>query len=1038
MATSTIVGKIGRKTSNVGVILGKATNATAGMVGKATNATAGIVGKAAKGTTGIVSSLGDATAAGLDKVGLGAITNFAGGVTKAGVSVKKLALVRGASTMKMFNSRAVGGAKPHPKLHSIYHEVESINYGDSDTKENENLILEHYKKIDEEPQKSCKQPRLNRGAYIWFLYLLIGTMVSVVVSLILTFTGFIEKTRDKYTQKFILEKGLGYGWLLWTGSSLLCTTLACMCVLVRPAAAASGIPGLLSLLNGTSPQGGKNIFGQPTRFDDLRTTVAKAIGMCFSIPSGLFVGPEGPIIHICAMVAKHTAQGVAWFEVNVYPKTRHEIDNSTIRDFLATGAGCGICSAFYAPLAGVLFVVEEASSFLTVGHIEKTFGACCMAYWVVWGMKADSTKGKDLVKFPSPPGDNCSIYRGDDTIWFFALGILGGILGAAFNQIVEEMNHFRVHHINPHMSRRYLEVVAVTLITGSVCVLLPSAFPCVKSTENLILTDSLGCLSDETLYQISEGELSEKYLYKLLKGDDFMSVYNNATHPQNSYYKQRDEAMLIPKLDKTSVKHTLVEKILAANASSPTITLSYPAQYTCKEGEINPMAMLFMKGGAYNVKNIFVRGAPHLYTPAVLITFFVFYFSVAAMTSGISVPAGLVVPMMLIGGTYGRLAGLVNMEWKRNFCPAYAALGTVPGHITPSYWARGEYPDALRSCGWPDPGAWAVVGAASFMGGSGRITLFLAVVMMEVTHDLKLLGPIAMVVLIAMWVGNMINHGLYHALIPLSGVPFLNNDPDPVMHMLEIKHVMAHPVISLTRKTSIDGVMQCMKGNKHQAFPVLDKDNTVIGLVTRTALLRALSTKDEQDASVDFGNRSLHKKDAEIIASRLIQVWWRKLKLRKQMGNANEGNLRASSAGQHAAHTWHMHQKNALNISDIMDRAPIVVTPDTKIHRSFKLFRMMGLRHLLVVNRNGTIAGMITRKDLQSYKVNEAIAEIAESKGLDTSKLGHGHHGGGHGGGHGHDHGHDHGKKHEHENLHQEVEMVAHTEEKPDSCEEAV
>ena len=229
---------------------------TSSLIGKAANGTAGIVGKAAVGTAGMVTTVGNATVAGLDKVGLGGVTKLAGGGTKAGVSAGKLALIRGASTMKMFNSRAVGGAKPHPKLHCIYHEVESINYGESDTLHNEQKMMEHFQKQNslKELKETCMKPRLNRGAYIWFLYLMIGTMVSVTVSLILTFTGFIEKTRDKYTQKYILEKGLGYGWLLWTGSSLLCTTLACLCVLIRPAAAASGIPGLLSLLNGTSPQ----------------------------------------------------------------------------------------------------------------------------------------------------------------------------------------------------------------------------------------------------------------------------------------------------------------------------------------------------------------------------------------------------------------------------------------------------------------------------------------------------------------------------------------------------------------------------------------------------------------------------------------------------------------------------------------------------------------------------------------------------------------------------------------------------------------
>jgi hypothetical protein len=40
------------------------------------------------------------------------------------------------------------------------------------------------------------------------------------------------------------------------------------------------------------------------------------------------------------------------------------------RAVLATGAAVGICVAFRAPLAGCLFVVEEAASFFTVEHLE--------------------------------------------------------------------------------------------------------------------------------------------------------------------------------------------------------------------------------------------------------------------------------------------------------------------------------------------------------------------------------------------------------------------------------------------------------------------------------------------------------------------------------------------------------------------------------------------------------------------------------------------------------------------------------------------
>lgn len=88
--------------------------------------------------------------------------------------------------------------------------------------------------------------------------------------------------------------------------------------------------------------------------------------------------------------------------------------------------------------------------------------------------------------------------------------------------------------------------------------------------------------------------------------------------------------------------------------------LHYGHSYTCNStaGEYNGMAMLWLNGGVKGVKVLMTRGFPHLLTWQVLLIFCVIYFALAAMTSGCSVPAGLVVPMLLIGGSYGRLVSV--------------------------------------------------------------------------------------------------------------------------------------------------------------------------------------------------------------------------------------------------------------------------------------------------------------------------------------------------------------------------------------------
>lgn len=77
-----------------------------------------------------------------------------------------------------------------------------------------------------------------------------------------------------------------------------------------------------------------------------RVLLAKFTGGTLSILSGLSLGREGPSIQIGAM----TAKGYSRFRS--YEKERENT-------LLSCGAGAGLAAAFNAPLAGILFVLEE-------------------------------------------------------------------------------------------------------------------------------------------------------------------------------------------------------------------------------------------------------------------------------------------------------------------------------------------------------------------------------------------------------------------------------------------------------------------------------------------------------------------------------------------------------------------------------------------------------------------------------------------------------------------------------------------------------
>lgn len=812
-------------------------------------------------------------------------------------------------------SRAVGGKRPHNE--AIYSSMEAVSYLVPDTKFEEI----HFRQMD-------PGVRAFRAHFLWLMYGAIGLAVSIMVLVTLALTGWIEKKRAYATKDFLAEDNLGMAWLTWTGSSLALCLVALFAVLYEPAAASSGIPGLIAFLNGVMPRGGKSLLtGKETSFISKQTMFAKWIGMICSIPSGLCVGPEGPIIHICALVGHWTSRLMQYIEHRVWKSYYFTADTHEARDFLATGAACGICVAFKAPLAGVMFVVEEASSFFSGRHLEYTFFSCIVAYWAAKSIYTSGSQ-EQFTKFKVTTGFFCDSNFADpfDLLLFLITAVVGGLLGAVFNQVVEHLNHLRVHHVNTSAIKRSLEVVFLVLITGSVAVFLPAAFKCEHATRDLMMQDSTGCLSEQDAFQLSNGAVSNARLAELLgqveaSGTALPPELANikANLAAHKYAPEEQEVLTVGSEDAWK------DAIMIDNGNEH-IHLHYPHAYTCNatSGDYNPMAMLWLNGGVKGVKVLMQRGFPHLLNVPVLSIFCVVYFVLAALTSGCSVPAGLVVPMLLIGGSFGRLIGVVALNLKSSACD-----GLDHDLATNAFYWSSTYRWVGKECNLPDPGVYAVVGMAAFLGGSGRITVFLATMMVELTDDSSLIAPVGLVCIISMVIGNRFNHGLYHGLIHTFSMPFLNSEPAEVMYIAPVADIMVgvERIVMLPKIARVAEVQQLVDQRNgvwdasgkpitapsitHNAFPLVDSmhHQRLAGLVELYQLEDAL-----RDAKK-------HKKEIEA-------------------QNLPEGPDKENALAK----------ADTIHLLEYADRAPVTVYAHTKVARAFELFRKLGMRHLCVIN----------------------------------------------------------------------------------------
>ena len=59
-----------------------------------------------------------------------------------------------------------------------------------------------------------------------------------------------------------------------------------------------------------------------------------------------------------------------------------------------------------------------------------------------------------------------------------------------------------------------------------------------------------------------------------------------------------------------------------------------------------------------------------------------------------------------------------------------------------------------------------------------------------------------------------------------------------------------------------------------------------------------------------------------------------------------------------------------------VNQSAISIQQKFSLHRTYIIFRTLGLRHLTVVNINNQVVGIITRKDLMGFSMEEHLSDI--------------------------------------------------------------
>ncbi|XP_033097754.1 chloride transport protein 6-like isoform X2 [Anneissia japonica] len=325
--------------------------------------------------------------------------------------------------------------------------------------------------VEKEESWSAKNLEFIRWV-VTFLIGILTALVAVFIDLIVSYlNNWKFATVDKSIIKCSEDGCLVVSLLVFLLFNASFAFIASALVSLEPIAAGSGIPEIKCYLNGVK-------IPRVVRF---KTLVCKAVGVLFSVAGGLFVGKEGPMIHSGAIIGA----GVPQFQSITFKKLKFNFPyfrtDRDKRDFVSGGAAAGVAAAFGAPIGGVLFSLEEGSSFWNQSLTWRTF-FCAMSAtftlnFILSGIKFGNWGGVfqpgliDFGIFQCGTG-KCNLWSANDLLIFIAMGFVGGLLGALFNSLNKTLTRYRLRHVcQKKVYVRILEAVLIAMVTTFVAFL---------------------------------------------------------------------------------------------------------------------------------------------------------------------------------------------------------------------------------------------------------------------------------------------------------------------------------------------------------------------------------------------------------------------------------------------------------------------------------------------------------------------------------------------------------------------------------------
>jgi chloride channel 3/4/5 len=565
-----------------------------------------------------------------------------------------------------------------------------------------------------------------------------------------------------------------------------------------PYAAGSGISEIKCIIAGFVMKG----------FLGFWTLVIKSIALPLAIASGLSVGKEGPSVHYAVCTGNVISR---LFE-------KYKRNASKTREILSACAAAGVAVAFGSPIGGVLFSLEEMSSYFPLKTMWRSYFCALVATAVLAAMNPFRTG--QLVMFQVHYDRSWHFF---EVVFFIILGIFGGLYGAFVIKWNLRAQAFRKKYLT-----KYAILEATLLATGTAIICYPNMFLRIDMTESM-----------EILFLECEG------------AEDYNGI-----------------------CDKENRWHMVVSLTIATILRIFLVIISY----------------------------------------------------------GCKVPAGIFVPSMAIGASFGRTVGILVQALHE-------------AHPASVFFAACE-PDVPCIT----PGTYAFLGAAAALSGIMHITVSVVVIMFELTGALTYILPTMIVVGVTKAVSELFGKGgIADRMIWFNGFPFLDNKEEHTFGV-PVSQVMTSEVVGLPASgMTMRDVEQLLREDKYQGFPIVEdrQSKILLGYIGRTELRYAID-RVKRDRSISPAAKCYFSPPTSLNP--------------------------ATPTTPAPPSTFTGMASSSVDFSRFIDATPVTVHPRLPLETVMELFRKIGPR-VILIEYHGKLTGLVTVKDCLKYQFKVEASE---------------------------------------------------------------